>query len=213
MSARSVWVDYQKKDDSTLLGKYGITSPYFDVRQLEAMGPDAALSFLKSVRNKYQDNPGVYLCTPELWPGVAPTSDPLGWADWASKLVQQKVAPGTGGDFPRVDINYEGDKPAWLLAMLKRWRSHQPHRTTFWSVQAHKASIYASIATDLAALNITVRPECYQGNDSDTGYQRVESSEEVLAWSALGLKVEPFLDAKQLGAWWTGVAFIQSRLP
>lgn len=203
MTELGLWID----EGQNYTAREPFTCPYFDGRWLAAKGPTASLAYLHAVP---APSVGIYLADPWQWPG--PPTDPIGWADWAYDTVQHKCAPGTSGDWPRVDLNYEHDDPVWLLDMLSEWRRHSPHRTTAFVVQAHKADVYASIAVELALLHVTVKPECYQG----ANMQRVESGGEVLAWQQKGVVVEPMYDASQLGAWWneaSATAYTQGRLP
>lgn len=206
MSGRSVWCDAGTDPDPAKLADAGITVPFLDARWVGTKADP--LAYLKWVRGLAgMTTAGLYLCDPWQWTG--PPTDPEAWADWAYDLVQHRCAPGTGGDFPRVDLNYEHDDPEWLVAMLRRWRAHSPRRTTAFVVQAHKASIYAPVAAVLNTLRVTVKPECWLGE-----MVRVESSAELEAWQYAGVAlVEPMLDAKQLGAYWMGTAFTMGRLP
>ena len=207
--SRSCWIDRDQNPDDRKQQAYGIDCWYFDALWLAGKG-SGALQYLRQVKTP---RVGVYFCDPHQWLGTAPT-DPKAWADWASQTLQKTIAPGTAGDWPRVDLNIEMDDPAWLLAALKRWRWHQPHRTTAWNVQNHKADLYAGVAADIAKLNIKVKPECFGGNMT-----RVESSGEILSWENVGIPphlLEPMLDGSQLGMWWEHedlTIFTMGRLP
>jgi hypothetical protein len=202
---RSIWIDFGQNPDNAKFTANGINCAYFDGRWIAAKTDP--IGYLKSVKTS---SVGLYLCDPHQWPNTGPT-DPVAWAKWGYDLIQHHAAPGTGGDWPRVDLNYEQDDPQWLLAMLRQWRKNNPHRTTAFVVQANKASIYAPVAQSIAALNVIVKPECFVGN-----MQRVESSHEIQSWAAAGIPnslLEPMLDASQLGAFWSGTCFTMGRLP
>ena len=125
----------------------------------------------------------------------------------AVSALLTRVAPGTVGT-PGVDLNYEGDNPAYVAAMLERWRELRPHRDTLWTMQSHKAALYGGIASVLSDARITVAPQCYSG-----AMVRVESAAEYAAWRVIASRISPFYDAAQLGLWWEGTAFTQGRLP
>ena len=206
MIGNEVWVDAGSDPDPAKFARAGATVPYFDARWVAAKSDP--LDYLKAwSKAPGMTGAGLYLCDPWQWPG--PPTNPGAWADYAYDLVQRKCAPGTSGSFPHVDLNYEQDNPAWLVAMLQRWRSHEPKRVTSWVVQARKAPIYSAIVPTLNKLGITVKCECYVGN-----MERVESSAETEAWRAAGAtRVFPMLDGAQLGAYWQGSAFTMGRLP
>lgn len=216
MSDNAVWIDQPNDADPAKLLPLGITDPYFDGRWLERMGYLASLPYLQKVRAQF-GHAGIFLCSQgqdNLGSWLpAGTTTPENWALWANNLVQKAIAPGTGGDFPRVDLNLEAE-PAWVLSTLQAWRKHQPRRTTFLSVQAHKATLFKSLVPQLVELGVVVRPECYVGS-----MQRVESANEILAWADAGYPlsmIQPFLDGASLGAWWGehgACVFTQGRIP
>jgi hypothetical protein len=206
----SAWVDPPSDPDPVKFANNGISIAYFDGRWLAAKADP--LAYMTLWRKKLNGSSiGIYFCDPWQWPGIS--MDPVKWADWLYVTVQMSIAPGTFGDFPRVDLNYEQDDPAWILAALRQWRKHSPRRTTAFVTQSHKASVYTTIAHALTELNITVKPECFVGSQME----RVESAAEVLAWQMIGVKrVEPMLDGSQMAAWWNqapATAFTQGRLP
>lgn len=209
---RGVWVDMPNDPDYELLEKLGITDPFFDGRWLaEKANP---LAYLREVKKRLP-NPGVFLCSQgEGWPSHKDT-DPKAWADWAYKLVQLKIAPGTGGSFPLVDLNCEVSDPTWLITMLKRWRWHEPKRTTAWVAEAHKYPLFQNdFGRQLKDLGIIVKPECF-ADVPGAPMSRVESATEVLEWAKIvGVdRVIPCLDGSQVAHWWAGTAFTMGRLP
>lgn len=207
---RGVWVDANNDLDPAKVQKHGLSEAFFDGRWLAAKTDP--LAYLAGVKQLVR-SPGIFLCAQgEGWPSPA-TMTGAEWAWWAYDLVQHKIAPGTGGAFPLVDLNAEvDDLTGWVIPMLRQWRRHSPRRATALVVCAHKAELFRPVVNDLINLNVIVKPECFV----DPGMQRVESSYEVLAWEGIGFPAErivPCLAGDQLGAWWGGTAFTMGRLP
>ncbi len=214
---RQCWIDQPLEADIPKLKKHLITDPIYDGRWLAQL--DNPLEYLKAVRGQLGGNPGAYFCAQGAdslgsWPGPSTMSGPA-WADWVYETFQKKIAPGTSGAFPCVHLNPENDDIQWQMAMLKRWRARAPRRMTVWSPVCHKAPLYVDVAAQIAQMNIVVAPQAYVAN-----MDRVESSNEVLAWAAIGIPtrlIYPFLDGRTLGLWWGeiggAVVFTQSRLP
>lgn len=213
---RQVWIDQPKDADVLKLKANLITNAVFDARWLAGLADP--LQYLARVRNSL-GGAGAYFCAQGAdslgaWPSWRTTTGPE-WADWAYDLLQHKIAPGTSGSFPVAHLNPECDDVSWQLAMLKRWRTHSPKRFTVWSPISHKANVFRPVGPELAKLVDVVAPQCYSG-----AMERVESSNEVLAWISIGippLKVWPFLDGAALGQWWGevggAVVFTQGRIP
>jgi hypothetical protein len=221
---RAIWIDPPNDPDPLRLKAEQITDPIFDARWLAAKGSSDAPTYLGLWRGRLAGIVGIYICGQgDGWKPSSSTA-PQPWADWAYDLVQVKVAPGTSGSFPSVDLNVETANPQWMDAMLRRWRSHSHRRATAWSMPANKAPYYASLVPLLVSLNIVVKPQCYAGETRDaqgnTILERVESAHELATWEDAGMPrsmIQPVLDAAQLGLWWGvpygATAFTQGRLP
>lgn len=219
---RAVWIDAGNEARSDLTTRYGITQVFYDARWImlenTAAKPQGALEYLKSVQAKgFQ--PGVYICSQGsdslgAWPSAKTLSGPE-WADIAYDWVQKKIAPGTSGSFPLVDLNCEVDDPAWILAMGARWRQHSPRRFTSWSMCAHKYPLFKDSSVQIGVLFNLLKPQCYEG-----AMQRVESASELDGWQSIGIpreRIAPMLDGAQLGDWWGSnaggaTAYTQGRL-
>jgi hypothetical protein len=205
VSTNGVWQDAGNDPDGDTFRRHGIDCVYFDVRD-----PRVTLPYLEHVRDEF-GSAGLYLCSQgKGWPTPDKISGPA-WADWAYGIVQKQIAPGTSGQFPRVILNCETHNVDWIVAMLKRWRKRSPRRATCWSMEGHQYPLFTQMADALRDLTVSVGPQCYSGDMSS----RIESGTEVQEWGALvgAERVVPFLDAKALGAWWTGVAFSAGTLP
>lgn len=214
---RQVWIDQPADADVPKLKKHSITDAIFDARWLLQRADPKA--YLERVRDQLGGPSGAYFCAQGedslgAWPSWKTTTGPE-WADWVYETLQQKIAPGTSGQFPVCHLNPECDDLTWQVSMLKRWRVRSPRRLTVWSPVCHKADVFRAVGGTLSALGITVAPQCYVAN-----MDRVESSNEVLAWIAIGIppeRVWPFLDGATLGHWWGevggAVVFTQGRLP
>lgn len=206
MSERGVWQDANNDPNYGMLEAHQIDCAYFDVRDERV-----TLQYLENVRNQL-GSAGLYLCSQgEGWPNASEVSGRQ-WADWAYETVQKRIAPGTSGQFPRVILNCETHDRAWIVAMLKRWRSRSPRRATCWSMEGHQYDLFRPIATELEDLTISVGPQCYVGDPPNR--HRIESGTEVARWGELvgSERVIPFLDASSLGWWWRGIAFSAGSL-
>lgn len=216
--SRALWVDAGNDLDVAKAKANEITDPYFDGRWLAAIngpGSRTPLSYLTSYKQQGYA-PGIFLCSQgDGWPN-AQTTKPADWADWAYDLVQHTIAPGTSGSFPKVHLNCEIHDAGWLLAMLKRWRSHSPKRETALLIEGMQGGWFKAVARQISwDLGVTVIAEAFHGN-----MVRSESADVLLdlvnAQTALS-HAGVCLDAAQLGDWWgvnvPAVAFTQGRLP
>lgn len=157
---------------------------------------------------------GLFACSQgEGWPD-ARTTTARAWADWAYSHIQSIASPlGDAGKGIRACLNCETHDVGWILAMLKRWRSHSPKRATVWSMEANQADLFAAHALELRQREVIAGPQSYVVVPGDP-MARVESAHEFKAWAAIvgADRVAPFLDAAALGHWWEGIAFTQGRL-
>jgi hypothetical protein len=208
--ARACWVDSGNDFNRALaLPPMSITQPHFDVRDARI-----TLDYLKA-RKAEGLEPGLYLCSQgDGWPSHSKLT-PEAWADWAYETVQKRIAPGTSGRFPLVDLNCETGAD-WVMRMLRQWRKHAPNRSTAYVCAAHQWPLFTAYGTELRRLKIVIRPECFV----DPGMRRVESADEALGWMRVGLDplmVKPMLDGAALGEWWgetSGASvFTQGRIP
>lgn len=192
------WVDAGNDPFASVLRKAGIVEVYFDIRQ-SRLTP----TYLDTIRGQ-GFAPGFH--ADWNWPEV-PTS-PGGFAAWIDQRMKQI---GWLGNAP-IHINDEIHDASRIATLLKTWRSLRPKRRTLWTMEGHQAPIFAGIADVIVQANVEIGPQCYVGPDMI----RIESASEVQAWASLGIPVErirPFLNASQLGAWWTGIAYTQGLLP
>ena len=195
---RSLWLDRFTGPDPNKIRSYDITCVYEDIRDATKASVDANAALCGAS--------GVYACW--NWPEAPATG--RAFADWVNNEL--KRCDLLEVDKPRVHLNSENDDPAYVAAMLKRWRAHRPTRVTGWTMQSHKSAVYTGIVGTIVQTRVAVLPQCYHGPDN--AIVRTESAAEVEAWRDLGVTlVEPMLYAGALGDWWEGTAFIAGRLP
>ena len=193
------WVDANNDPFTSILKAYGIGEVYFDIRD-----PRLTPAYLDAIRGQGFSTVGLYACW--NWPEV-PTLPGL-FATWIDAKLRHIGWLGN----PPVHINDETHDAKRIETLLGTWRALRPKRRTLWTMEGHQAPVFAGIGRVLADLNVEIGPQCYTGPDMT----RIESAAEVQSWASLGIPVErirPFLDARQLGVWWTGIAYTQGRLP
>lgn len=203
---RGVWIDGGDPAYHVLEEEL-VSLVLFDVRD-----PRLTAAYLRDVLTKIP-RVGLFVCSQgEGWPSSDSTA-PRAWADYAYREIQ-RVADSLGpqGGQIRACLNCETHEVAWILAMLKRWRSHSPRRGTVWTMEGNQAEPFIPHAAELRERSIDVGPQAYLG--AMRPQDRIESGHEVSAWGKIvGVdRVVPFLDAAALGHWWEGVAFTQGRL-
>lgn len=201
---RSLWLDRGTGPNAAKIAQYAIECVYEDGRDATKASVTANMQSVGAAGVYYVVGKGAG------WPVVPLTARAA--ADWVNE--QLKRCDLGKPDQPRVHLNYEGDDPAWIDEFLRRFRAHRPTRIALWTMQAHKANVYADqpVISTLVALRIGIGPQCYVGSPE----VRVESASEVQAWAANGVpvaQIDPFLWAADLGGWWQGTAFIAGRLP
>ena len=199
---KAIWIDYGNDADALRLKGHGVEAPYYDIRD-----PRITKTYLQNVRAQ-GFKPGVYAAW--AWPEVAHKSG-AGFAEWVSDQLQ-RVAPGTGNDFPRVSLNIETHDVSYILAALKRWRELRPTRTTDWTLEGHQGGLFKPADVQaIVAANVEICPQAYTGD-----MRRYESDRVVLDLVKHGFpadRIHCFYDAAQVGHWWDGVLFTQGRLP
>lgn len=156
---RAIFVDEGNDADYVLLLANQITDPYFSVRD-----PRVTLNYLNGVVGR-GFHPGLYACSQgDGWPNANSTA-PDKWADWMYQEVLG-IAPGTSGSYPKVMLNCETHDADWIMAMLKRWRSHSPRRETYYSPEGRQAGIFSRSQVDaINSLGVHVCPQAYKGQE------------------------------------------------
>jgi hypothetical protein len=207
---RAVWIDEGNDADYAKLRANDITEPFYSVRD-----PRVTKSYLEMVRGK-GFAPGIYAAW--NWPqtGVVPpyTGAAKGaqFATWVNGQLE-RIAPGTGPDFPAVCLNIETHDVPYILGAIQQWRKHRPKRITDFTLEGHQGGLFTGPQARAVAAKVRyIVPQCYDGN----------MTEDWDSW-AIGLdllehgfpfgKVTPFLDAAHLDEWWEGYAFTAGRLP
>lgn len=206
--SRAVWVDAGNDADYAKLKRYGITEPFYDVRD-----PRVTKPYLQDVRQRGFD-PGVY----GAWnwigastPGYSPTSG-YDFAEWLSA----KCAPlfkSTAPGFPKVCADIETHDVAYILAFLKRWRELRPHRVTDWTLEGYQGGLFnAQARIAIAASGVGVVPQAYTGGMEPFDAVDVVCDLWRCGFAARGVSV--FYDAATLRpeTVWSGYAFTQGRL-
>lgn len=202
---RAIWLDENNSPRSDLKTRFGITDVFRSVRDGRT-----TLTHLEEDRRRF-GGAGLYLCSQgDGWPS-ADTTTPKAWAKWAYEQVQT-IAPGSSGDFPKVLLNCETHDAAWVVSMLKAWRSHSPRRVTAWSPEGRQTGIFSP--AHVAAINqtgVTVVPQLYGGDMTAHPEGTV-----ILPMLRAGFNPKTltgFYDAQNLPWDWSGFAFSQGRLP
>lgn len=157
---RAIYVDEGNDAAYDMLREHDITDPYFSV-----LDPRVNLLYLNDVKRR-GFNPGLYACSQGTgWPNPSTHSGPA-FADWMYDKVQVQIAPGTSGSFPKVMLNCETHDAAWIVSMLKRWRSKSPRRETYYSPEGRQAGIFSpQQVKDINALGVGVSPQAYRGEN------------------------------------------------
>lgn len=197
---RAVWVDEGNDADYAKLRRYGITSPYYAVRD-----PRVTLSYLRAVREQ-GFTPGVYVA-PEWYP---PSSGPA-FAERLHALLESRY-PRTAPTFPKVCVDIETHDVGYIVTFLARWRELRPTRVTDWTLEPFQGGLFAPADVQaILAASVTVVPQLYFGDMTLVAGDRV--AYDLIAYGFPYQSLLGFYDAAHLPAQWQGYAFTQGRLP
>jgi hypothetical protein len=198
--SRSVWIDFGNDPSYAVLKAHGITEVVFDIRD-----PRLTKTYLAGVQAKGLKT-GVYAAW--NWPETKNLSGP-GFATWVDAELK---ALNISQNVPFVHLNDETHDPVRIVGMLSWWRRIRPKKRTLFTFEGMQGGLYSKADVDaLNALAVDYGPQCYTGDMT-----RMESATVVQDLISHGFdpaRIVPFLDAAQLGYWWTGVAYTQGRLP
>jgi len=211
------WIDEGNAADWTKAAKYGLTAPYFSIR-------DTNVAHYLADAHTRTGQGGVYFAW-NWYPALSGRTA----ADVQSRELDGIIADlaqlgvPTGPAFPAVCANLEDDATlqgdAWVeyvVAWVRRWRQHRPKRLTDWAFAAHKAGLFAgkpAAVAAIAAARVGVVTELYAGAD----YREQDGLRLALDLVSVGFPgwlVHGFYDgARPLPEWWDGYVFTQGRLP
>lgn len=197
---RAVWVDEGNDADLNKLRRYGITSPYYAIRD-----PRVTKEYLRNVRAQ-QFAPGVYVA-PNWYPDM---SGPQ-FAELVHSLIGQRY-PGTAAGFPKVCVDIETHNVSYITGFLIRWRQLRPTRVTDWTFEPFQGGLFAPLDVQIIVESgVGIVPQLYYGDMSLVAADRV-----VIDLWAHGFPYSSmlgFYDAAHLPQGWQGYAFTQGRLP
>lgn len=218
---RSCWIDKGNVPDTQKLAANQITRPVFDITD-----PQVNKDFLNKWRQPPFDSVGVYACA--NW-NTAWQENPWTFAKYLS-LTLTIVATGTGPGFPHVSLNverewvksYPGGMPAYVTALLLRWRELRPTRETTLVLDGFQGGLWLGRPDDVLTVNQAlleaVEVEAFGGEvklpDGTTGLEPFDPAGAVKDLTDYGFgRVVPCHDAKRLYRGWFGSSFTQGRLP
>lgn len=204
---RAIWVDEGNDADYTKLRAYGITAPYYSIRD-----PRVTRGYLKTVQS-LGFTPGVYAA----WNWYAsPNGGALAGAAFATQVSQQldTIMEGVASppDFPLVQLDIETHALPYIFGALDQWRKHRPKRVTSWCLEGYQGGLFSPAdAIHIAAKVNEVVPSAYAGDM--TPFDAVDVFRNLVSHSFPPGIVSMFYDAAHLPAAWAGYAFTQGRLP
>jgi len=204
---RYLWVDEHAAPDYVKASKQQINGFFFDIR-------DATQQSLKSVADdKYAV--GVYLAYNQGWPeffGLTGTQV----AEKVSDMVND-LKWGVSQSQPKVQFDFENKDAGFITSCFVRWRQLQPKRDTSWTLEGHQGGWIASVPGFVQAIlasRVRVVPQCYDAPMTHS-WDSLAMARDLTSIGIPDKRISPFLDAAKLdqAQWWSGFAFIQSRLP
>jgi hypothetical protein len=197
---RAIWVDEGNDANFAKLRQYGITSPYYAIRD-----PRVTKSYLQAVRAQGFP-PGVYVA-PNWYPDMPGPA----FAEFVDGLMTERY-PSTGATFPKVCVDIETHNVPYITGFLKRWRELRPTRVTDWTLEPFQGGLFDPLAVAIIIESgVGIVPQNYFGDMSAAAADRVAIDLIVRGFpptSMLG-----FYDAAALPGRWQGYAFTQGRLP
>jgi hypothetical protein len=200
---RALWVDEHLEPDYLKAKREGMTALYLPIS--DPM-PDLQRRADEIRANGYAA--GVYMAHNAAWPQFWGISGPS-IADKMHSLVAQ-----VGGKL-KVQFDYEqhtADDYVQIEGMLKRFRALEPATGVSWTIEGHQgATMTPEFVAAIVAHKVRVVPQCY-GADM-TPWCPLEMARDLTKRGFPDALVSPFLDAARLAKWWSGFAFLQSRLP
>ena len=217
MPLNNWWVDEHQTADWAKAQKYGLTAPYFSIRD-----PKVA-EYLADAYHRTGKG-GIYFAW-NWYPNLSGGRVADVVSGELEHVISDLKALGVTGDatFPAVcanledDANLQGDAwVAYVVAFVTRWRQHRQRRVTDWAFAAHKAGLFAGKPTavsDISNAIVGVVTELYAG----ANYYPQDGLRLALDLVQVGFPaslIHGFYDgAKPLPEWWDGYVFTQGRLP
>lgn len=213
----AVWVDEHNDADYIKLGRYGIDTPYFSIRD-----PNVA-NYLEHAHERTGKG-GIYFA----W-NWYPTLTGRTLADVVSLELQHIIEDLRGlgvassATFPAVCANLEDDATLngdaychYVADFCARWRQHRQQRLTDWALQAHKGELFASLPHVVSAINaakVGIVPELYAGNPV-VPQDGLALATDLITRGFLASYVHGFYWGRwPLPEWWDGYVFTQGQLP
>jgi len=203
---RALWIDAGQDVDFAKAKREVMTALFLPISD-----PMADLKRRVAEIRFYGYAAGVYMAHNPQWPQFWGISGPE-IADRMHALVTE-----VGGKL-KVQFDYEQHEASdyvQILGMLKRFRSLEAKADVSWTQEGHQgAGMTPEFVKAVVALRVRVVPQCYDAPMTHS-WCPLAMARDLTKRGFPDSLISPFYDAAKLDQvqWWSGFAFIQSRLP